>query len=253
MGDETVRESHEFFAASVPSRAGIPRRWLAAVATVAVVVLGGCASWRAIAGDDGAGVHGSAGSCAAVLVLAGRTYVGYGDPRRVPRPGPEVGTATIPACSDTNAQPTDPARHVAAFQLPGVSRKTGVLADGTVWVRKGVTPLPGRVRALYAPVRCTSTKRFTVSGTLTGINAMPEHDGGYVRTPYTATMWVDDGPPSLLDGYSRVTVRMRVTSATKGGRDARLLDAALSGGTRVSVRLRCADERFAAVSLERAR
>lgn len=252
MGDETVRESHGFFAAPVPFRTRTPRRWLAAVATVAVVVLGGGASWWAVAGDDGAGAHGSGGSCAAVLVLAGRTYVGYGDPRRVPRAGPQVGTATLPACSDTNAQPTDPARRVAAFQLPGVSRKTAVLADDAVWVRKGVTPVPARVRVLYAPGRCTSTKRLTVSGTLAGIEAMPQHDGGSVPTPYTATMWVDDGPPSLLDGYSRVTVRIRVTSATKGGREARLLDAALSGGTRLSVRLRCADERFTAVSLERA-
>lgn len=225
------------------------RRWLPAVATVAVIVLGGSVSWWAIARAGGDRGRGSEPTCAAVLVLAGDTYRGYGDPRRVPRTGARVGTATIPACSDTNGQPAEPAGHVAVFEIPGVGAKTAVLADGGIWLRRGARQLPARLRVLYAPVRCTSTGRFTVAGTLTGISPTATGDDAHVRTPYRAELTADHGPASLLDGYSRVTIAARVTSATKSGRDSRLLRAALSGGRRVSVTMRCAGDRFEAVSL----
>lgn len=161
----------------------------------------------------------------------------------------KVGTGTRPACADTTGQAAESAGRLTAFAIPGVSARTAVVADGDVWVRRGTTALPAPLRALFTPVRCTSTERFTVAGTLTGISAMPRDGDDHVHTPYTAELAVDDGPRSLLDGYSRVRISARVTSATKGGDDAGLLRPALSGGRRVAAVLRCAGDRFVTTSL----
>lgn len=229
-------------------RANHSRRWLLATAVVVAVLVAAGVSWWATGRGENNG--GQEASCAAELVLGGRTYLGRGELVRVPRSGPAAGTGRIPACR--HAQAGGRAQRVATFALSGVSPKTAVLADGTVWLSRSATTLPEPLRVLYRPVRCVGSGG-TVWGRLSGIDAMPQ-DGDYrVRTPYTATLVADRGPGLGLDEYSRVTVPVRVTGTTVGGHDPRLLRAALADGRRVVVTTHCDGSRFAATALKLAR
>ena len=103
------------------------------------------------------------------------------------------------------------------------------------------------LRDLYAPVRCTGDGARTLTGTLVGIDAQVTTDYHPVL-PYTATFQIDAGPGLQLDGYSSVTVRLRVTDGTTNGADPRFLRRALGHAAPAQVEATCAGGRFLATA-----
>src|SRR3954453_20347699 len=82
-------------------------------------------------GDSGLGA-GGAGSCAAILHLQGRTYMGLStaiSPRRTGR----LGSGQFPACNDTGVT-AGHNPHPSVYRLQGVPPTQGILKDTFVFV-----------------------------------------------------------------------------------------------------------------------
>ncbi len=222
------------------------RRWLAlaaAAAAVAAVAAAGVSWWPVgSGGGDGAAV------CASELVLDGNVYQEDGELVRVPRHGPSLGKAVRPACGDGEGMSV--AEQVEAFELPGVSPDIAFFANGGVWLSGGLQDWPAWAEELSKPVPCTGAGETTIGGTVIGINA-PQVEKAYdFRIPYTANFLADEGSTLPLTEYTSVTIRMRVTAATTGGRDDEFLRLALSDAARVTATVRCDGAHFEATSLK---
>lgn len=238
--------------APAPAPAASPhrRRWVLAVAAAAVVAVAG-GTWLQTRGDE---EPRGAAACPALLYAGTTVYAANGEPTRLPRPGRELtglrvvdrtcvepppqGTAQTPA-------PKVAEHRVPVYQIPGVSSSTAFYTRGKVWVRTGFPRLPVSLRPLYAPVRCTGTAPRSYSGTL--ISGSTRITGPFQPVlPYTATFVADQGRGLELGRYRAVTLRIRVTEATRNGADPAFLRPALGHAHRATVQATCSGGRFVA-------
>lgn len=221
-------------------RGGRSRRLLPAV-LLAAVVAGTVTGGVLLAGADDE--RAASASCASQLRFDGRSYHGWGDPVRSARPGPTLGSGTVPGCDAEAGRP------VTVSTLPGAEPQEAVLADGSVWLATGVRQVPEAVAVLEEPVPCTRGGSWTVSGHWVSVSGpMPEADFR-IALPFTARIEADAGEGLPLERFSSVIVPARVTARTVGGTDFELTRAALGGGARVEVEVRCVDGRFVARSI----
>ena len=224
--------------AARPHRSRTPGwRGLALAAAVAAVAATTPLWW------PGADSPSEEASCAAVMEAGTVRYVAHGEVLRVPRPGRDLGAATVLGCSDVAD------RAVRAAALPGVDVTEAVLADGSVWVVDGGR-VPEEVQILSRPVRCSAAGTQTVGGDWVAVRgAQPEQDGA-LRAPYVALIQADTGDSLPLETWSSVRVEVEVTPRTAGGADPGLVGRALQGGVPVQAEVTCAGRRFVASSLE---
>lgn len=241
--DQELRERFRSAADGAPQFRGLREpvrparaRWVAvlAAATVVLVALGGGVGWWASRDDDP-----PVASCPAALRYDGRTYLGTGGLERTPRAGQRLGTATRPSGCDQEEP------DLAVFALGGVSPRDVVLAEDSLWVRKGLTTLPSEVVALRRPVACQ--EGGVVRGELTGVDGSAATTDGEVEPPYTAELRATAGTAVDLRAYLALRVLVRVTDQTMGA-DRQTVTRALAGRP-VAVEVRCRGESFEAVRI----
>jgi hypothetical protein len=220
-----------------------PRRlaWVLAVGATVVALVAGGTFVATMSGDTDA----PEASCAAEIVFDGTTYAGYGDPLRTPRPGERLGTGTTPPCADGQRAGNE---EVDVRALPGVDPEVAVMAQGVVWIEGSASALPEELQELTAPVECTTEGESVVTGRLVSVEAPMSEEDLRPEPPYEATVEADGGASLPLSEYSSLTLQVVVTSATEGGRDAELLDAALRNGDHLDISVRCAAGRFEATA-----
>ena len=182
-------------------------------------------------------------SCAAVMEVGTVRYVAHGELLRVPRPGRDLGAATVLGCSDVAD------RAVRAAALPGVHPAEAVLADGSVWVVDGGR-VPEDVQILSRPVRCSGAGTQSVGGDWVSVRGAPPDQDGALSPPYVALIQADTGDSLPLETWSSVRVEVEVTPRTAGGADPGLVTRALQGDAPVQAQVTCASGRFVASSLE---
>ncbi|WP_137122761.1 DUF6281 family protein [Segeticoccus rhizosphaerae] len=219
------------------------RRW-AAAAAAAVVAAGGVGVWSWVATQRG-GV--SEAACAAELKFDGNTYSTVGELLRTPRAGQKVGVAHEPSCDDGDG-PSGSAS-MSAFKIPGVPLKTAFFTNGDVWVNGKLTVLPDYLRVLYQPVACTASGHFAASGQFTAVNKVSGRRGQIAPPPYVITFVADRGTFPPLQKYASLSLKIRVTNQTIGGRSAKLMIPALRQGRPLTVEMFCDGGRFVATAL----
>ncbi|MGB7448356.1 MAG: DUF6281 family protein [Ornithinimicrobium sp.] len=215
--------------------------WALAVTATVLALVGGGTFLATMSGDTDS----SQASCAAEIVFDGRTYAGYGDPLRMPRPGQRVGTGSTPPCADGQRAGNEA---VEVWSLPGVEPDVAVMAQGVVWIEGRASALPEELDELTEPVKCTAADESTITGRVVSVEASVGEEELRPQPPYEATVKADGGATLPLSQYSSVTVQLVVTSQTQGGRDAELLDAALRSGDHLDISVRCVTGRFEATS-----
>ncbi len=226
-------------------------RWVLAVAAAAVLAVAGGA-WMRTGGDEERPP--SSAACPALLYAGTKVYSANGEPTRLPRPGRELTQMRVvdrpcieppPQGADQTPAPKVKEHRVPVYQLPGISSSTAFYSRGKVWVRTGFSRLPVSLRQFYAPVRCTGTAPRSYSGTL--ISGSTRITGAFRPVvPYTATFVADRGKGLELGKYSAVTLRIRVTAATRNGADPAFLRPALGHAHRATVQATCSGGRFVA-------
>ena len=181
-------------------------------------------------------------SCAAVMEVGTVRYVAHGELLRVPRPGRDLGAATVLGCDDVAD------RTVRAAALPGVDSTEAVLADGSAWVVDDGS-VPEELQILSQPVRCSGAGTQTLGGDWISVRgAQPDQDGA-LGPPYVALVQADTGESLPLETWSSVRVEVEVTSQTAGGADPALVARTLQGGAPVQAEVTCVGGRYVASSL----
>ena len=215
------------------------RRWRVPAAAAAAVVAVGATVPLWWPGDESPREQ---ASCAGTMEMGALRYVEHGELLRVPRPGRDLGAATILACLDVAD------RAVRATALPSVEPTEAVLADGSVWVAEG-EPAPADLQVLSEPVRCRGAGTQTLGGAWVSVHGdVPEQDGA-LQPPYVALVQADTGEALPLETWSSVRVKVRVTARTVGGSDPELVRRTLQGGAPLETVVTCAGGRFVASSL----
>lgn len=201
-------------------------RWLPAL-LVAAASSAACGTSGA---TSGGGAEGSA-SCAALLEIDGVRYLGHGDLRRRPQTTDRRVEVVVPSCDDTGGRDEAvPERAASAQELVGVPVGRAVMMDGALYLRRG-TDLPPAARAWFEPVTC-------------------DHPGdGDLRPPYRLDIAVDVGPAA----YVGATVTIQVSADTRPALGPDDVRATLWTGGSVTTRVRCAGDRFTALSVRSSR
>lgn len=220
------------------------------LAAAAVTVLGASVSTWALVGGDGDAPGET--SCSLGLRWQGRTYTSFGELRRVPLGGADLGTGTVPGCNDGNG--ASGGYRVRVSAIPGVDPEVGVIGDdGNVYVPRGQERQTAQLTDLDESLPCTVPTGTAAVGTLVSVpaNWSLKVDGA----PYTAQFHTERPTNASGDGfpfgrYSAVTIPVRVTADTAGGTDGALLTRALNSDRPVSVTLACDGSRYVAQAIE---
>ncbi|MCR6030782.1 hypothetical protein GGQ22_04905 [Nocardioides sp. zg-579] len=216
---------------------------------LAVALLAGGVLLAGCTGTGGGEGGGGEASCAAVLEIDGRTYLGHGDLRREPAVTGRNLEALVPGCDDTGGQDDpEPARTARAQELADVPAAVAVLLDGSVYVREG-EDLPPAARAWFDSPTCEHAGVVELTGAWLGVTGPHEAQfDGDIRPPYRIEVAVTAGQAAYLG----TTLRLQVTAATDpllGPDDVR---ETLWTGGEVSARVRCDGDRFVATAVRSA-
>lgn len=183
-------------------------------------------------------------SCAAVLRVDGKDYLGIGGLRRDPEVTGEEVEAVMPGCNDTGGEaPTD--ETVSAQVLSEVDTDTALFYEGAVYVREGTDAPEELTRWRTAPT-CDTVGTFELSGTWLGVQGphKPEQDGD-IQLPYRITMHVDDGP----EQYEKAEVVVHADTETSPALGPDDVKSTLWTGGTVTATVRCDGDRFEATAL----
>jgi hypothetical protein len=226
----------------VGTRAWLTKWGVITVAAVVALVIAGTFGFH-LMNEPGGSSRGT-GSCPSKMTFEGRVYWGHGGQVRAPRPGPILGRGQLSACSDEGSSAFEVSR------FPGVQPQHVVLAIGGVWVADAFRgePLPSKVLALDAPVRCVGNDELVGDWiSYVGPEAEPE---GHVVRPYVAVLEAEQGASLPLRRYASVDVRVHVTSETSGTNDELLAEKSLRGSSLVRVSVHCESDQFVADRIE---
>lgn len=188
-------------------------------------------------------------SCAAILEFQGRSYAGFGELLRTPKPGRELDEGVLPGCDDQANEPAEPNEPVVVLEFPGVDVADAVLTEDGVWVAESAASLPRRVAASNQPVRCVGDGPRTVAGSWDAVSAGSPSEDDELSPPYVAVIRADEGPRLPLREWRSVTLNVLVTAETAGADAAGLADSALRGSDRVELDVHCEGRRFVADSI----
>ena len=186
----------------------------------------------------------TAASCAAVLRVDGKDYLGIGGLRRDPPVTGEEVEAVMPGCDDTGGEaPTD--ETVSAQVLSEVDSDTALLYEGAVYVREG-RDAPEQLQQWRTAPKCDTEGTFELSGTWLGAQGAhkPNYDGD-IQPPYRITMHVDDGP----EQYEKAEVVVHAETETSPALDADDVKSTLWTGGTVTATVRCDGDTFTAEAL----
>lgn len=251
--EDRLREGLRLLAEEAPElgRAAPPRRrstGLVVAAALVVVGMGGYAVLRPdSSGEEDAG-------CAAVLRFEGVEYQGWGEERRVPRSGPELGPGVIPGCDDGNG--ASESSNVTVHEFPGVRPRDAVLIVGTgyagVYVAEGAGSLPEPVRLTGEYVACDLPGPLTLRGQWISVGSPHEiQSDGVLMLPLRIELWTTD-PRLTGPDYERVTVLAR-SSDDLVVPDRSVVDRLLWQGEQAEATLHCDGDRFVLDALRPAR
>ncbi|HET7735641.1 MAG TPA: DUF6281 family protein [Nocardioidaceae bacterium] len=243
--EERLRQGLRLLAEEAPElgtatpRRRRPTRFVAAAALVLAGGLGGYAVLR----PDPRG--GEDAGCAAVLRFGGMEYQGWGEERRLPRSGRELGPGVIPGCDDGNGASASVDVTVHAF--PGVSPDVAVLVAGRgyagVYVADQSGPLPEAVRLTSEYVACDVTGPLTLRGTWVSVRSPHEIESdGALRLPFRIELWTAD-PRLTGPEYERVTVVAR-SSEGLAVPDRSVVDRLLWQAQEAEATVHCDGDRF---------
>lgn len=230
-----------------PTPRSMLRRRAVMIAAALIVVTVGVSWWASGLGDD----DNSDASCASKMTFDGRGYVAHGEGLRTPRPGDMLGSGSTSACADGNG--TAGGGDLEVFQVPGIEPRIAVFARDHLWLSEDEPTAAAAVQEFERLVTCEGAAPRTISGQLTAISGPPPKVSYHVDAPYVATFVADEGEHLLLDQYSSVTVRLRVTDKTVGGEEPDLISRALGDGQRLTATVRCDGTTFDALSFSLAR
>ena len=186
----------------------------------------------------------SSASCAAVLRVDGKDYLGIGGLRRDPEVTGEEVEATMPGCNDMGGE-APPDETVTAQVLSEVDRDTALFYEGAIYVREG-SDAPEQLQYWRTAPKCTTDGAFELSGTWLGVQGphKPESDGD-IQLPYRVTMHVDEGP----DEYERAQVVVHAGTSTSPALDADDVKSTLWTGGSVTAQVHCDGGQFEATAL----
>ena len=185
----------------------------------------------------------SSASCAAVLRVDGKDYLGTGGLRRDPPVTGEEIEAVLPGCNDTGGE-AQPGETVSAQVLSEVDSDTALLFNGDVYVREGseAPDLRTGARRPRATPTAPSSSRARGSGSRVRTSRSRTATSSF---PYRITMHVDEGP----DEYERAQVVVHAGAETNPALGPDDVKSTLWTGGTVTAQVRCDGDKFAATAL----
>jgi hypothetical protein len=229
-----------------PGRRG-PRAAAVAFVTVVALVLGACSRDAPPPTPSGptAG-EGDVGGCALAVEFHGHMYDGVLLAVE-PVPGRPLGTASLPACQDTNSGTPAPEEQIEVARLPGVDPDVAVVWVGqpdTVFVRRNVDELPAEIATLMdAPTCRPEDAPIQLAGpwlSILGADGKTEVD---LKPPYDVGLLVQEASDRR---YERAHLTVRVPPSLGTPISRRDVQTSLQAGGTISISASCEDEAFVA-------
>lgn len=226
--------------------------WSPVLGGLAVLVVLVGVTWTFVARgrDDSNSTPQASASCPNIAIFEHETYIARHAVVH-PSQGNIIGSALLPACNDSNNQPSVASgEYVDVALLPGVSPNRAIVdatTDEVIYVREGVNPLSSDLERYFVAPACDETDApITMSGTWLTI-AQP--DGGTeldLHPPYDLGVLVQK---ASSPGYLGTELLVRVPKSLGEPVTHRDLASSLWVGGSLTAVVTCEGSRFVASSV----